>query len=157
MRSGLCLLERAATATHRLTGVAAYGTGVGLGTLCANREATFMANTALGADVLQALYVLADLTAKLALDGVALSERTDLLLLVSREVAALTGRLDASLLEDVEGTGRTNAEDKRQRVRELLVVRERYTGDTHGIEELENRILKLAASPDVPCGEGYAY
>lgn len=157
MRSKLCLLERTATATHRLTSVTTDGTGVGLGALCANRKAALMTDTACRTDILEALYVLADLATELTLDGVALSKRTDLLLFVCREIGSLTGRLNASLLEDVEGTGWTNAKDKRQRIRELLVVRERYTGDTHGIEELENRILKLAANPDVPCGEGYAY
>src|SRR5690606_31880133 len=95
---GLGLFESAATGTHRLAGIPADGTRVGLGALCTHRKATLVADAARGTDVLEALHILAFLAAQFALNGETLGEGTNLLLLVSREVASLAHRVEAVLL-----------------------------------------------------------
>ena len=79
--------------THRLAGVAADGAGVGLRALRAYRKAALVARAATRADVLQALDILRHFAAKLSLDGEALGERADCLLLVgSQSLPFLVGR-----------------------------------------------------------------
>lgn len=139
MYAGLGLLKRAASATHRLAGVAADRTGIGLRALVLNRKAAFMADATCRTNVLQALYVLAHLAAKLAFDSECFCKRTDLLLLVRREILALAVLRDTGLLEDISSTGWADAKDKWQRVEELLVIRKGNAGDTH-----RNGLQKLA-------------
>ena len=86
------------------------------------------------ADILKPLNVLSDLTTQFALDYILLGERTDLLLLLAREFASFLKSADAGGFQDCAGARFTDAEDERQRIRELLIIGNGNAGDTHSIE-----------------------
>ena len=89
------------------------GTGVGLGALTADREATEVANAAVALDTLEALQVHTDFAAEIALDDVLafLDGMHDLGQLSFAQILGADGAIDACTLQDLFGINGTDAVD----------------------------------------------
>src|SRR5579875_3353108 len=117
-----------------LTGSLA-GASVGVGALAADREAAAVAQATVGLNLDQALDVQADLLAEVALDlAFLLDDVTNLVELVFVQRGHLGERVNAGLVQNLQGAGLADAIDVRERNACLLVRWQVDAGDTgHGV------------------------
>ena len=127
----LLLLDGTLAGTHRLTDVAADGARIGLGALAANRKALHVADTAVCADILEALNVGSDFTLEVTLNLEGLAELANLVLLFGGEVLCFGAVVEACLIEDLLRTSAADTENCGKSYFETLVVGDGDTLNTH--------------------------
>jgi len=139
------------TAHDGTTGTLA-GTSVGLGLLPANGEPTTMAQTAIAADVHQALDVGGDFTTKITLNFVVIFNlSTDDINFISSEIVGIGFPINACRVENFEGHGPADAVDVGQRNIHALISRQIYTSYTcHSLYPLSLTLFVSGILTDHP-------
>src|SRR3989344_6036589 len=82
-------------------------------------------------NILQSLYILADLAAQFSLDGIGFSESAHLLFFCRRKFRALLIERHACILEDLARARRAYTVNQRQGIGELFVIRNGDAGYSH--------------------------
>src|SRR3989338_9022683 len=125
----------AAAGTHGLPNVAADGAGVGLGALAADRQALAVAQTAVGADVFEALDVARHLALEVALELKALQLFADGVFLIGGQLIGLFHQINFCRGQNFGRASGADTVQSRQCI-DGAFVRNCYTGDTHTFKYL---------------------
>ena len=105
---GLLLLSDLTASTHSLTNIASAGAGVTLGALPSNRQASHMAHSSVGLDILQALNIGSYFSLEIALEGNGLDDGADFILLINGSLFALGLIRNTGILENLLSAGTAN-------------------------------------------------